>query len=500
MSRDQSRNRHDVAIVGLGPTGATLANLLGKCGVRVLGLDRYPEPYPLPRAVHFDDEVMRIFQTAGIADEISRIVRINVGMRFVDTDEKLLLDWPRPQEVGPQGWYASYRFHQPELEEILRRSLLDRHTVELQTGQEFIGLEEHGDHVRIDYVDRNTGDKQAAEAAYVVGCDGANSLVRQSMETAQTDLGFKERWLVVDLLLNKPKPELGNHTIQYCNPERPMTYARGPENRRRWEIALLENESSEQACEPAVVWEHLAPWISRSEAEIERAAVYTFHSILADQWRVGRQLIAGDAAHRTPPFMGQGMCAGIRDAANLAWKLARVVAGGGPESLLDTYTSERRPHAQAYIATAVRLGRLINASGTRQALDAAFRRDDGTVRMESISPPLGDGLGSSADPLRGRLFPQPVLGDGERLDDRCGYSPALIADCSFLSDLPDDIRRQLSDICIIDAAGSEAAMQWLSREGRKAALVRPDRYVFATASNQAELRAVISAFDREAGE
>ncbi|MEX0347049.1 MAG: bifunctional 3-(3-hydroxy-phenyl)propionate/3-hydroxycinnamic acid hydroxylase [Rhizobiaceae bacterium] len=499
MSTGQPQNHYDVAIVGLGPTGATLANLLGKCGVRVLGLDRYPEPYPLPRAVHFDDEIMRIFQTAGIADEITGIVRVNVGMRFVDTDGKLLLDWPRPQQVGPHGWYASYRFHQPELEKILRHSLLNRRTVDLRTGQEVIGLEERGDHVRIDYADRNTGEKRSVDASYVVGCDGANSLVRQSMGTAQTDLGFKERWLVVDLLLNRPKPELGDHTIQYCNPERPMTYARGPENRRRWEVALLKGESAEQASEPATVWRHLAPWISPSEAEIERAAVYTFHSILADQWRLGRLLIAGDAAHRTPPFMGQGMCAGVRDAANLAWKLARTVKGNGPQSLLETYTPERWPHAQAYIETAVRLGRLINASGTRQALDAAFRRDDGTVRMESISPPLGDGLGSSTDPWRGTLFPQPVLSDGKRMDDHCGYSPALIADRKLLNDIPDGLRQRFSGICIIDASGSEAAMGWLSEAERKAVLIRPDRYVFATASTQAGLQTALSTFDRETG-
>ncbi len=188
------------------------------------------------------------------------------------------------------------------------------------------------------------------------------------MAVTETNLGFKERWLVADLLLKRPKPELGDHTIQYCNPERPATYARGPGDRRRWEIAVRDDEQTDAICRPDAVWPLLQRWIDPDEAELERAAVYTFQSIVADQWRKGRLLIAGDAAHRTPPFMGQGMCAGVRDAANLAWKLALAAKGLAPASILDSYGTERAPHAREYIETAVRLGRLINASGTREAL------------------------------------------------------------------------------------------------------------------------------------
>ncbi len=343
MSRKTFRGHFDVIIAGLGPTGATLANLLGLCGVSVLALDRFRAPYPLPRAVHFDDEVMRVFQTIGVAGEVGGIVRVNVGMRFIDPAGNLLLDWPRPQEIGPQGWHASYRFHQPDLERILRAALDSRATVRIGTGTEVVGVSDRGDEVEITCLDRETGNRSTVTAAYAVGCDGANSVVRKAMDVTEADLGFNERWLVADLLLKTPKPELGDHTVQYCDSRRPATYARGPGNRRRWEIAVLDGENADSICKPDNVWRLLKRWISPEEAEMERAAVYTFQSIVADQWRSGRLLIAGDAAHRTPPFMGQGMCAGIRDAANLAWKLALAIKGRAPQAILDSYGSERRP-------------------------------------------------------------------------------------------------------------------------------------------------------------
>ena len=176
------------------------------------------------------------------------------------------------------------------------------------------------------------------------------------MLTAMADHGFHERWLVIDALLRRDKPELGDHTIQYCNPARPMTYVRSPQNRRRWEITVLDDEDSAAIAEPETVWRLLARWIVPHEAELERTAVYTFHSLIAEEWRSGRLLLAGDAAHQTPPFMGQGMCAGIRDAANLAWKLAMYVQDQADEILLDSYQTERRPHTRAYIETAIRLG------------------------------------------------------------------------------------------------------------------------------------------------
>ena len=487
----------DVVVVGLGPTGATLTNLLGLCGLRVLAVERFKEPYALPRAVHFDDEVMRAFQTVGVAGEIANIVRVNVGMRFVDADGELLLDWPRPRDLGPQGWHASYRFHQPELERILRNALRDRENVTVRAGCDVLGVSGNPDHAELEYVDRETGAHSIVHADFIVGCDGANSVVRRCMNTTETDLGFKERWLVADLLLRRPKPELGDHTIQYCIPRRPATYARGPGNRRRWEIAIRDDEHAGDICKPASVWKLLERWISPDEAEIERAAVYSFQSIIANKWRSGRLSIAGDAAHRTPPFMGQGMCAGIRDAVNLAWKLSMVVGGRTSASLLETYGSERIPHVRAYIETAIRLGRLINASGTRAVLDSAFRHPDGTVRMESISPALGPGLGSSGDKLRGTLFPQPRIGEGGKLDDLIGYGAALVIRDVFLrgNQSAIDEMAESGGIPVVTDTGNPEIADWLASNGRMAVIVRPDRYILGTADTRGELTALFREFD-----
>ncbi|MBZ0218566.1 MAG: bifunctional 3-(3-hydroxy-phenyl)propionate/3-hydroxycinnamic acid hydroxylase, partial [Fimbriimonadaceae bacterium] len=316
-----SSESFDVAIIGFGPTGATLANLLALCGVSVLVLDRQTAPYPLPRAVHFDDEVMRVFQSIGVAGEVAKIVRVNRGMRFVDATGKLLLDWPRPQEIGPQGWYASYRFHQPDLEAILHDALTRRETIRIQPCAEVTHVRDDENIAQVHYENLRSGTTHTVTAKYVVGCDGARSIMRGFIDTQMEDLGFHQRWLVVDVLLKKPKPELGDFTIQYCDPARPATYARGPGNRRRWEISVLDDEDSEAISTSESVWRLLEAWLSPDEADLERMAVYTFKSAIAETWRRGRLLIAGDAAHLTPPFMGQGMCAGIRDAANLGWKL-----------------------------------------------------------------------------------------------------------------------------------------------------------------------------------
>ena len=474
----------DVAIVGLGPVGATLANLLGQSGVKTLVLEREHACYHLPRAVHFDDEVMRTFQTIGLADRIAAKTRFNVGMRFVDHEGKLLLDWPRPPELSAQGWHTSYRFHQPDLEEILRDGLGRFTEVEVRSRCEAFMLDDKGDHVELRYEDLTCGRVHRVRASYVVGCDGARSLVRRFLESGMEDLGFHERWLVVDVLLNRDKPELGDHSIQYCNPARPVTYVRGPENRRRWEIAVLPEETSTEITAPARVWQLLENWLSPDEAELERAAVYTFHSLIADTWGRGRLLLAGDAAHQTPPCMGQGMCAGIRDAVNLAWKLALAVRGGDP-AVLDTYGSERRPNAREYVATAARLGGLINASATDAALRAAFPRRDGSARMESIAPPLGQGLGIG--PSAGRLFGQPRLADGRLMDDVVGYAPVLVADATLLqgTKLPEGI-------AVVSTDDSPDAASQLARFRARAALLRPDRYILGTAEDEDDLAELCS--------
>ncbi|HBK04726.1 MAG TPA: 3-(3-hydroxyphenyl)propionate hydroxylase [Acetobacteraceae bacterium] len=451
----------DIAIVGYGPTGATLANLLALSGVSVAVLERETAAYHLPRAVHFDDEVMRVLQTVGVAEAMADNVHVNPGMRFIDPAGKLLIDWPRPSGIGPQGWHASYRFHQPTLENLLRDAASRHSAITVRTRTDVYAIDEQTGHVRLRFENLAAGRLGSLTARYVVGCDGARSLVRRLIGSENDDLNCHEPWLVIDALLKRPRPDLGDHSVQYCDPSRPATYVRGVDDRRRWEIMLRPDEDGAVMSRPENVWRLLSRWIGPDDAELERAVPYMFHAVIAKAWRRGRLLLAGDSAHQTPPFLGQGMCAGIRDAANLAWKLAAVCRGEAGDALLDSYETERSPHVRDYIELAVRLGAVImNAS-------QPGGRDGQPVKMESIRPRLG-GHSTRPDP-EGRAAPQPLLSDGTRLDDRIGYRPALLR-------RPGPLAAGLSRSGIVDVADAALA-PWLDEIQAEAVVIRPDRYV-----------------------
>lgn len=482
----------DVAIVGYGPVGATLANLLSGQGVSVAVFERDAAPYSLPRAVHFDDEVMRVFQAAGLAEPILASTHVSPGMKFVNARGELLIDWPRPMQVGPQGWHASYRFHQPALEQALRQGLARYANATVHLRTEIERIEQRDDAVLLHGVELETGKAVTCRAGYVVGCDGARSLVRKEIGGGMEDLGSHERWLVLDLLLKRPMPRLGDWSIQHCDPAGPATYVRGVGDRRRWEIMLKPEDDATTVTAPGEVWRRLSRWIGPDDAALERAAVYTFHAVIAERWRSDSLLIAGDAAHQTPPFLGQGMCAGIRDAANLAWKLARVVRGLSDPAILDSYQSERAAHAREYIALAVHLGGIIQAAdfAAAAARDAALLARP--TRMTSIKPRLGPGLhGAAADPA-GRIAPQPRLADGRLLDDVVGPRYAVLCDPAFAAGMDAATRDGLHrrDAVIVADAGGEVAA-WLRDVGAPAVLLRPDRYVLAAAAGQAELARLV---------
>lgn len=482
----------DVAIVGLGPVGAALANVLGQFGIDTMVFEKEAAAYHLPRAVAFDSEIMRIFQSLGLAERIEPITGQGEGMRFVAPDGELLLDWSRPPGITPMGWRSGYLFHQPDLEAILRDGMARFPSVNTRPECEVTRLEPDDGGVTIKYRHRPTGDEHTARACYVVGCDGARSFTRNVIGSEFDDLGFHEPWLVVDLVLKKPRPDLGNHAVQFCEPDRSATYVPTVGNRRRWEFRLNDGDDPEKIIKPDVVWGLLERWLTPEEARLDRSAVYTFHSAVAETWRRGRIMIAGDAAHQTPPFMGQGMCAGIRDAANVGWKLDRILKGHAGGELLDTYQSERDPHVREFIELTVKLGHIINTTATALVSGSATPPGDGPQKLNQLIPRLGPGLEAGLTDLTGSLVPQPRLSTGERLDDTVGWSPALLMRTKFASEIGENLGTDLAAKGI-EPVDDPAVEGWLTEIGFQAVLMRPDRYILGAANSLDEARELVAA-------
>lgn len=479
----------DVAIVGLGPAGAALANLLGQAGLAVVVFEREAAIYPLPRAIHFDGEVMRIFQGMGLKSEIEAATRPGFkNMHFVNAQNQVLLVRGGSTAVGPHGCANNHYFHQPQLEAVLRDGLARFAQVRVLLRHEVFAIAEDAEGALLSVENMNNGKLGKFRARYVIGCDGARSLVRRLMGSTMEDLGLHQPWLVFDAIL-KRAVDLPDHTVQHCDPARPMTYCNGIGQRRRWEIMLMPGDDAQAIARPDSVWKMLQRWITPDDAELERAVVYTFHSVIARGWRRGRLMIAGDSAHQTPPFLGQGMCAGIRDAANLAWKLAMVLRGRAHESLLDTYESEREPHVRAFIALAVKLGDVIQTTDPALAAERDRKFQAGSPEIFQFpTPGLGPGVRMDSGIPAGQPFPQPRLADGRLLDDATGQRFVVIATRELLAatDASTRARWQQADAMLIDDAHPEIAA-WLEQHGTHAVLLRPDHYIVGTAGSAAEL-------------
>ncbi|MFM8865827.1 MAG: bifunctional 3-(3-hydroxy-phenyl)propionate/3-hydroxycinnamic acid hydroxylase [Limnohabitans sp.] len=480
----------DVAIIGYGPAGATLANLLGQYGLRVLVLERDAEIYPLPRAIHFDGEVMRVFETAGLRREVEAISRPGLkGMYFNNAAGETLLIRAGTAERGPHGCATNHYFHQPELEAVLRAGLRRYPQVEVHTRHEVTGLEDGAEHASLQVKDLQTGQTRTVLAQYVVGCDGARSLTRKAIGTTMIDLGLHQPWLVFDVRLKTDVPGLPDHTVQHCDPARPMTYCNVTGNRRRWEIMLMPGDDPEQLVKPETLWRLVSKWVTPEQADIERAVIYTFHSVMAETWRKGRLLLAGDAAHQTPPFLGQGMCAAIRDASNLAWKLEAVLRGRAKDALLDTYGSERAPHVHAFIDLAVKLGGIIQTTDPQAARerDAKFKAGQPEI-FQFPTPRLGPGVWQGDNAAVAQVFPQPRLADGRLLDALLGLKFAVIGEPAMLDSVREETREhwQVQGVVVLPARDAEI-VGWLQQHGVRAVLLRPDRYIAGTAQSASEL-------------
>ena len=496
----------DAIVVGLGPTGATLAALLGQRGLKIAAFDRLPDLYPLPRAIGLDHEALRIMQELQIVDAILPRTAPYRPSEYRGMDGQLIkrLDSaPAPYRLG---WAPNHVFDQPAFERAIRSRVAQLENVKVHLEAEVVTEGQGPDGVWADIRLRGEEALTRFQAKYLIACDGGSSPVRKRLGIGLEDLGFDEPWLVVDAIMSEAKlAELPQTQVQYCEAGRPSTFVVGPGNHRRWEIMLLPGDSLSPEFPDSELWPLLERWIKPGDGRLWRAAAYRFHGLVARQWRCGRFLLAGDSCHMTPPFMAQGMVQGLRDAQNLAWKLARVVEGTSSDSLLDSYEDERKPHVVATTVAAIELGRVICQRDPQLARERDARLLDGTdgvvpttIRQNMI-PDLDRGLIASQSPGAGSLFPQPKVRSATFegwLDDLAGprvwcvvlgalaasEAAAIVAELDKVEGVLIHLGEgELPAPTLQVQETAPVLAPWLSSLGQRVAIGRPDHYVYGTA-------------------
>lgn len=517
MGLGQQASDYEVVVVGFGPSGAVAASLLGQRGIRTLALDRQTGIYDKPRAIAIDHEILRHLDNLGMAERVLPHVAPFPASQHFGAEGQLIRRIDMVPEPYPLAYTPTMVFSQPPVEAVMREHAAGYDSVTIALGEELLGLEQDSERVTLHLRDA-AGATRSVSADYVIACDGASSGVRQALGIALDDLVFDEPWLVVDVLVHDHAlAQLPDTAAQYCDPARPTTFIIGPGNHRRWEIMLLPGEDPRAMEAPDQVWGLLARWLKPGDATLWRAASYRFHALVASEWRRGRVFLAGDAAHQQPPFIGQGMCQGLRDVTNLVWKLDRVRQGQSADAILDSYGEERGEHVRQLTSRIKAIGHVIceRDPDAAKARDARILAEGGgqprTITRQEIVPGLARGLiAEGASSANGTLFPQPwIEGSGarQRLDAARGAGWRLVVGGDEPFSISADTRAAISalDVNLIrigstpsdDAADrvvecDGVVTDWFARHGARAALVRPDHYVFGVASDAAALPGLVA--------
>ncbi len=510
----------DVAVIGYGPTGLTAASLLGQLGHRVVVIERWPTLYGLPRLTHIDGETARLLSFACNIDEALRDSSPINSYVFYNARGKQLTDVAKIASL-PMGFPAHISIHQPDIESAIDRKVRSLPNVSVQQGTELVAIARDAENVQLT-VKKDDGEEKLL-AHYVVAADGARSFVRSALGIERDDNKFNERWLNIDGERKRELPKSFEETKQYCDPARGHMFLPIGTNRQRFEFALLKHEDTAEMERTETAWKILKRYhdVGPDDIRIIRQIVYTFECHMAQAWRSGRVFLGGDAAHTMPPYLGQGACSGIRDAANIAWKLDLVLQGKASADILDTYEAERRPHVANMMKTAVMLGKVAN---THSRIIAFIR--DLAFRFNLVPPPppfpafeagliQADRQGE-AGKVVGSVPPQGkvrVGGATRRLDDCVGYRFGLIATknpvaaldvvrVGFLKDLGCRLFTLADDAGpgverLVDADGVYGA--YLAEKRVAAMLTRPDTNVFGFAASQADLPRLVDELRQKLG-
>lgn len=502
----------DVVVVGFGPAGAVAAATLGHAGLRTLVLDKSTTMWQIPRAIAIDHEILRILQNLGVAEQVLPFTASFLTSEHFGVEGQLIRRITAIDPPFPLGYIPTMVFSQPPVEAILRNHVATFRSVSVRLGFEVTSIGQNENGVSVTFAGPD-GSVHTAHTRFLLGCDGASSTVRKLMGIRLNDLGFDEPWLVVDIKVDKPAlSKLPSTSAQFCNPERPITFIIGPGNHRRWEIMLSPGEDPREMESQTNVWRLLSPWLSPSDGTLWRASSYRFHALVAEHWRKGNVFLAGDAAHQQPPFIGQGMCQGIRDVSNVCWKLKAVLQESADPSLLDTYEQERKRHVHTLTSRIKAIGHHIcerDPAAAHLRDESLLRQGDGqapTTTRQEIVPPLEAGLLSdNQHPANGTLFPQPWIvqtDNPKRLDDLTGSGWRLMVD-GRRAKSPSHTH-QLGEVhdlipctgVVIGGDGLQeqdgVAARWFDSHNAIAALVRPDCYVYGAFESLEELPSALN--------
>ncbi len=500
---------YDVAVIGYGPTGATAANLLGQLGLSVVVIERDPDVYGRARAISTDEEVMRIWQSVGLADRLQRDMLPNRPCAWVDADGVPFIE----TTISPRGCgHPAQQFlYQPAVDNLLREGVARFGNVEVLLEHECLRVLNSGDSdshwVELVVADLRADTFRRLRASYVIAADGGSSPTRGLLGVGYSGSTYAERWVVIDTKVIREWD--GHDRLRFhCNPKRPTVDCPTPLGHHRWEYPARAGEDEKYLITDKAVWAVLhEQGITEEQVKILRAVIYSHHVRVADRWRVGRVFLAGDAAHAMPPWIGQGMSAGVRDAANLCWKLAAVVRGQAPDALLDSYQAERKPHVTEVTRRAVRTGRLITERRKVLAwlrnhvvrnltrLPALAAQAEKMIWIPEARYPAGY-FASQAHAAAGWQLPQPWVTDAAearvRLDDairggwavlHVGAAPAGADEWQRLGAVSmaiTGVESRPAANAVRDDDG--ALIRWLRGKNATAVVVRPDGYIYAAAA------------------
>ncbi|OKJ73097.1 bifunctional 3-(3-hydroxy-phenyl)propionate/3-hydroxycinnamic acid hydroxylase [Streptomyces sp. CB02460] len=500
---------YDVAVIGYGPTGVTAANLLGAMGLRVVVLERDAEIFTRARAISTDEEVVRIWQRIGLAERLKQDMLTERPVEFVDARGRTFIN-AHPTSRG-HGHPPQMFIYQPALEQVLRDGVDRYPNVRILLRHECLRLRQDADGVELTVVGTADESVRRLRASYVIAADGGSSLTRAQLNIGYEGRTYEDRWVVIDTKMLKPWPDHDKLRF-HCDPARPAVDCPTPLGHHRYEFPLLPGDDEEHLVTEDAVYGLISRYgIGRDSIEVLRATVYSHHVRFASRFRVGRVFLAGDAAHAMPPWIGQGMAAGVRDVANLCWKLDSVLRGELPESVLNSYETERKPHVREVTKRAVLVGRVI----TERRRPVARVRDTALRALDRI-PGFSDWMqdsnwipmahyaaGLQARPrtkATGRQVPQPwVAGpDGERvrLDDALG-GRWLLLHRGLPTAQPAWERLGVESLAVLPAGSHPTEgtvvdsdgvlLPWLTGRGVATVALRPDAYVYAAAPTGAQL-------------